>query len=94
MQWKAPYIITECKGESNYCIEIDKMKIFHIDLLKHYIKRKKDEGISEDTGKDLGWNLLKPVMESGKQKRNNNELLSGHVAIKRRTSGMYTLKWT
>ena len=53
MQWKRPYAFSGCKGESNYCIEIDKKKKIHINMLKHYIERKKDEEISKGTEKDL-----------------------------------------
>ena len=58
MQWKGPYVISGCKGESNHCIEIDKKK-FHINMLKHYIERKKDEKISKDTENDLGVKRVK-----------------------------------
>ena len=54
MQWKGPFVISGCKGESNYCIEIDKKKNSHINMLKHYIEWKKDKGIWKDTKKDVG----------------------------------------
>ena len=54
MQWKGPYVISECKEKSNYCIEIhQKKKNFHINMLKYYIEQKKDEGILKETEKDL-----------------------------------------
>ena len=54
MQWKGPYVISGCKGECNYCIEVDKKKKnFHINMLKDYIERKKNEGILKDLEKDL-----------------------------------------
>ena len=59
MQWKGPYAISGCKEKSNYCIEIDKKKNFHINMLKHYIERKKGEGISKDTEKDFGMEPVK-----------------------------------
>ena len=97
MQWKGHYVISGCKGESNYCIKMDKKKKFHIDMLKHYIERK-DEGISKDTEKDVGVEPVIVVLDSGKWKKNTVLTMmncwSEHVAIKRRTFGTYTLEWT
>ena len=39
MQWKGPFEIKGCKGGNNYQTEINrKMKTFHINLLKQYVK--------------------------------------------------------
>ena len=55
MQWKRPYVISGCKGENNSYIQMDKKKKnFHINVLKHYIERKKDEGILKDTETNIG----------------------------------------
>ena len=97
MQWKGPYVISGCKGKSNYCIEVDnKKKNFLINMLKHSTKRKKNEGISKNTEKEL---VVEPVKVGvGIRKTEKNTVLtmmncwSRLVAIKRRTFGIYNLE--
>ena len=44
----------DARGKAIIASKRNKQKKFHINMLKHYIERKKDEGILKDTKKDLG----------------------------------------
>ena len=42
MQWKGPFEIIECRNDNNYRIQLEgRTKLFHANMLKKYIERKK-----------------------------------------------------
>ena len=44
MQWKGPFEVLECRHDNNYRIQLNgRVKLFHANMLKRYIERKKPE---------------------------------------------------
>ena len=51
MQWKGPFEITECKNDNNYRVQLEgRTKLFHANMLKRYIERKKADDELEVMG--------------------------------------------
>jgi len=51
MQWKGPFEVLECLHDNNYRIQLNgRVKLFHANMLKRYIERKKPEEGVETLG--------------------------------------------